>query len=43
LINFQDELNALIFNIEGNHNYGEDFSTAVEEAFAEILNESRED
>lgn len=43
LINFQDELNALIFNIEGNHNYGADFSTAVEEAFAEILNESRED
>ncbi|MBK3494906.1 hypothetical protein JFL43_08530 [Viridibacillus sp. YIM B01967] len=40
LVNFQDELNALIFNIEGNHNYGVDFSTAVEEAFAEILNEA---
>jgi len=27
----------LIFNIEGNHNYGEEFSNAVEEAFKEQL------
>jgi hypothetical protein len=27
----------LIFNIEGNHNYGEEFSSAVEEAFKEQL------
>jgi len=34
---FKDELNMLIFNIEGNDNYGADFSRAVEEAFKEIL------
>lgn len=34
---FIDELTMLIFNIEGNHNYGEIFTSAVEEAFAEIL------
>jgi hypothetical protein len=27
----------LIFNIEGNHNYGEDFSSAVEDLFKEHL------
>lgn len=27
----------LIFNIEGNDNYGADFSEAVENAFSEIL------
>ncbi len=37
LTGFIDELTMLIFNIEGNHNYGETFSSAVEEAFAEIL------
>lgn len=37
LINFREELDMLIFNIEGNNNYGEAFSTVVEEAFAEIL------
>lgn len=34
---FKDELDMLIFNIEGNDNYGADFSRAVEEAFSEIL------
>jgi hypothetical protein len=37
LDNFREELSMLIFNIEGNHNYGEEFSTAVEEAFKEQL------
>jgi hypothetical protein len=27
----------LIFNIEGNHNYGAEFSSAVEDAFKEHL------
>lgn len=36
---FVEELTMLIFNIEGNNNYGESFSKAVEETFAEILNE----
>ena len=35
---FKDELEMLIFNIEGNDNYGEEFSVAVENAFSEILN-----
>lgn len=34
---FKEELDMLIFNIEGNDNYGADFSRAVEEAFSEIL------
>lgn len=34
---FREELSMLIFNIEGNHNYGEEFSSAVEEAFKEQL------
>ncbi|WP_342600448.1 hypothetical protein MHB48_04975 [Psychrobacillus sp. FSL H8-0483] len=34
---FKEELEMLIFNIEGNNNYGNDFSKAVEEAFKEIL------
>jgi hypothetical protein len=33
LTNFREELEMLIFNIEGNHNYGSEFSEAVEEAF----------
>ncbi|MET1013534.1 MAG: hypothetical protein ABWX61_03370 [Paenisporosarcina sp.] len=37
LANFREELEMLIFNIEGNHNYGEDFSSAVEDAFKEYL------
>lgn len=34
---FREELEMLIFNIEGNENYGVEFSSAVEEAFSEIL------
>ncbi|QUW21679.1 hypothetical protein JSQ81_18140 [Sporosarcina sp. Marseille-Q4063] len=34
---FIEELTMLIYNIEGNNNYGEAFSTAVESAFEEIL------
>jgi len=37
LTGFREELEMLIFNIEGNNNYGEAFSTAVELAFAEKL------
>ncbi len=34
---FKDELTMLIYNIEGNDNYGEVFSSAVENAFSSIL------
>jgi len=34
---FKDELTMLIYNIEGNDNYGEMFSSAVEQAFSSIL------
>jgi hypothetical protein len=34
---FREELEMLIFNIEGNDNYGAEFSQAVEDAFEEIL------
>lgn len=34
---FRDELLMLIYNIEGNDNYGEVFSTSVEKAFSSIL------
>ncbi|WP_391208166.1 hypothetical protein [Psychrobacillus sp. L4] len=34
---FREELEMLIFNIEGNDNYGAEFSQAVENAFEEIL------
>lgn len=37
LTGFKDELTMLIFNIEGNNNYGEAFSSAVEQAFSELL------
>lgn len=37
MVGFADELDMLIFNIEGNDNYGEAFSTAVEHAFSQIL------
>ncbi|MBE1556939.1 hypothetical protein [Sporosarcina limicola] len=37
LIGFRDELTMLIYNIEGNDNYGETFSSAVEQAFSSIL------
>ncbi|KGR73693.1 UPF0738 family protein [Ureibacillus sinduriensis] len=39
LTNFTDELHMLLFNIEGNENYGNAFVEAVETAFAEILKE----
>lgn len=34
---FNEELTMLIYNIEGNHNYGEAFSRAVEKSFHEVL------
>ena len=37
LTNFFEELSMLLFNIEGNSNYGEDFVQAVEQSFAEIF------
>ncbi len=37
LTNFREELEMLIFNIEGNHNYGTEFTEAVEETFKEQL------
>lgn len=37
LAGFKDELTMLIYNIEGNDNYGEAFSLAVEHAFHDIL------
>lgn len=40
LHNFVEELQGLLFNIEGNSNYGEQFVAAVEEIFAEIFAEN---
>ena len=37
LHHFYEELEALIYNIEGNDNYGESFVSAVETAFQAIL------
>ncbi|MER2105340.1 MAG: hypothetical protein ABS949_00250 [Solibacillus sp.] len=37
LHNFADELEGLLFNIEGNSNYGDEFVAAVEAIFAEIF------
>lgn len=37
LTNFFEELSILLFNIEGNSNYGDDFVQAVEQSFAEIF------
>lgn len=34
---FIEELTMLVFNIEGNDNYGESFSTTVEQVFSSIL------
>lgn len=36
-IHFVEELKALLYNIEGNGNYGEAFVSAVEEAFAQFF------
>lgn len=40
LVHLWDELRSLIYNIEGNSNYGEAFTTAVEEVFAQLLSEA---
>lgn len=37
---FKEELTMLIFNIEGNDNYGESFSAAVEQTFSSILQDA---
>lgn len=37
---FYDELTYLLFNIEGNSNYGDEFVERVEKAFAKILGQS---
>lgn len=37
LENAKEELQALIYNIEGNDNYGEAFSRSVEEIFRPVL------
>lgn len=37
LNNFSSELEMLVFNIEGNGNYGNEFVQAVEEQFKEVL------
>lgn len=37
LSNFNEELRTLVFNIEGNDNYGSDFVNAVEREFEPIL------
>lgn len=38
LVQFADELQGLIYNIEGNSNYGDQFVDRIEKAFAEYLN-----
>ncbi|WP_052245751.1 hypothetical protein [Sporosarcina sp. ZBG7A] len=40
LIGFTEELMMLIFNIEGNGNYGEEFMLAVEQAFKQTLQQT---
>lgn len=40
LQHFFEELNMLVYNIEGNDNYGEVFVQAVEQAFAQILTDA---
>lgn len=37
---FIEELEMLIFNIEGNSNYGKPFTEAVEEVFEKVLKEA---
>lgn len=37
LTNFAEELTTLLFNIEGNGNYGDSFVQGVEEAFADFF------
>ena len=38
LTNFCEELETLLWNIQGNDNYGEEFVQAVEDSFAVIFN-----
>ncbi len=40
LSGFREELTMLIFNIEGNGNYGEEFMLAVEQAFHKTLQQT---
>ncbi|REB09559.1 hypothetical protein DVB69_01745 [Sporosarcina sp. BI001-red] len=40
LSGFTEELIMLVFNIEGNGNYGEEFMLAVEQAFEETLQQT---
>lgn len=35
---FADELQGLLYNIEGNSNYGDQFVENIEKVFAEFLN-----
>lgn len=37
LANFYDELEMLVYNIEGNYNYGAEFVQAVEDHFKAVL------
>ncbi|MEQ6354375.1 hypothetical protein ABNX05_07065 [Lysinibacillus sp. M3] len=39
LTNFYDELEMLVYNIEGNYNYGAEFVQAVEQHFEKFLAE----
>jgi len=39
LTNFYEELEMLVYNIEGNYNYGAEFVQAVEQHFKAILAE----
>ncbi len=39
LTNFYDELEMLVYNIEGNYNYGAEFVQAVEQHFKAVLAE----
>lgn len=42
LTSFTEELHVLLFNIEGNDNYGNEFVEAVETTFQEILHSEEE-
>lgn len=42
LSNFNEELRTLLFNIEGNDNYGADFVNAVESVFEPLLTNEQE-
>ena len=40
LLHFFEELQMLVYNIEGNSNYGDEFVRIVEHAFAQILTDA---